>query len=125
MPIREEMKDLYPDDWPEIRAEIRARAGDKCEGCGLANKAIGYRDSTGHFWVEDTESFIPDDVGKLITIVLTVAHVDHDPTNNDRDNLRLWCQKCHNGHDAQHRADGRRARKDKASGQMNLLGDPD
>jgi len=28
-------------------------------------------------------------------VVLTVAHLDHDPTNNEPDNLRAMCQRCH------------------------------
>lgn len=41
---------------------------------------------------------------RTVKIVLTVAHLDHDPTNNALDNLRALCQRCHNRHDAKHRA---------------------
>lgn len=36
-------------------------------------------------------------------IVLTVAHLDHQPENCDDDNLKAMCQKCHNNYDRQHR----------------------
>jgi tRNA(Ile)-lysidine synthase TilS/MesJ len=42
------------------------------------------------------------------TVVLTVAHIDHDLTRNGPDNLRHWCQRCHNTHDAHHRAKTRK-----------------
>ena len=35
MPIRPENKARYPKNWPEISARIRARAGNKCEDCGV------------------------------------------------------------------------------------------
>ena len=33
-------------------------------------------------------------------VVLTVAHLDHMPENNDMDNLKHWCQRCHLTYDA-------------------------
>lgn len=44
-------------------------------------------------------------------VVLTIAHLDHNPTNNDPSNLRAWCQKCHNTYDARQRAANNKARK--------------
>lgn len=32
---------------------------------------------------------------RWVKIVLTVAHVDQDATNNARENLRALCQRCH------------------------------
>ena len=35
MPIRPEMRELYPRDWPEISRRVRfERAGGVCQGCG-------------------------------------------------------------------------------------------
>ena len=28
-------------------------------------------------------------------VVLTIAHLDHDPTHSDDDNLKAMCQRCH------------------------------
>ena len=36
-------------------------------------------------------------------VVLTIAHLDHDPGNSDPGNLRAMCQRCHNAYDAPHR----------------------
>lgn len=90
MPIRPENKTRYPKDWREIASRIRARAGDCCEGspdfpdCRAAN---GKRHPV-------TES----------RVVLTVAHLDHEPENCDPENLRAWCQRCHLNYDKQHHA---------------------
>ena len=33
-------------------------------------------------------------------VVLTIAHIDQDPANNEPANLRALCQRCHNALDA-------------------------
>ena len=48
---------------------------------------------------------------RVIRIVLTVAHVNHIVEDCSDDNLKAWCQRCHNRHDAQARADGIRSRR--------------
>jgi hypothetical protein len=40
-------------------------------------------------------------------VVLTVAHLDHDPTNCGDDNLRAMCQRCHLAYDHEHHARSR------------------
>ena len=61
--------------------------------------------------------------GRRIHGSFTVAHLDHDPTNNDPTNLRALCQRCHLTHDAklhaQHAAITRRQRQIEA-GQLTL-----
>ncbi len=112
-PIRPENKDKYPANWPEKRAKVQKRAGDKCEKCGLVNGIEGYRDLRGAFIEVDPSSpGVPVGCpGKRMTIVCTTAHLDHDPTNNDMDNLRFWCQQCHNRYDAPERAAGIKRRR--------------
>ena len=63
-------KGKYPPDWPEIAAQVRADAGDKCERCGHANDV-----ATRH--------------------VLTVHHLDGNKANVARWNLAALCQRCH------------------------------
>lgn len=97
MPIRPENRGLYPENWKAIREEILDRAGNRCEGspafpdCRAKNHAP--HPTTG------------------ARVVLTIAHLDHDPTNNEPGNLRAWCQKCHNTYDAPERARRRRGRR--------------
>ena len=128
-PIRPENKDKYPANWPEIRAKVQERAGDKCEKCGLINHAEGYRDQLGHFHQYDEADFQFQPFFSIkLVIVCTTAHLDHDPTNNDLDNLRFWCQQCHNRYDAPERAAGIKRRRRNAiaeAGQegLDLSGD--
>jgi hypothetical protein len=110
------MRPLYPANWKEISRRIRfERAGGKCEVCQLPDGAIGFRDLNGQFVgrsPEDSEiGFMVffDDNGReyrrpAVKIVLTVAHLDHNPANNNEANLKALCQRCHNRHDGPHRA---------------------
>lgn len=83
MPIRRDLRGLYPPDWPEISRRIRfVRAGGRCETCDRPHGAGG--------------------------VVLTTAHLDHDPANNADDNLRALCQRCHLAYDAHHHLANRR-----------------
>lgn len=104
MPIKPENRALYPRDWKAIRAEVLGRAGNQCEFCGVPNHTWIDQFSDGR-WSKNVDCSM--DFG-LVWIVLTIAHLDHDPTNNgttgDRPNLRALCQRCHNRYDAPMRA---------------------
>lgn len=39
---------------------------------------------------------------RLVKVVLTVAHLDHQPENCADDNLKALCQKCHLDYDREH-----------------------
>jgi hypothetical protein len=77
---------LYHPDWKNISKDIRFnRAGNKCENCGLANGEIGVRRKDGSFYIPsgmELEAMWIDGE-KTTKIVLTVAHLDHDKSNND------------------------------------------
>jgi 5-methylcytosine-specific restriction endonuclease McrA len=60
----------YPVNWPEIAMAIKAAAGWKCEHCGHPDHV-----ESGH--------------------VLTVHHLDLNPSNCKPDNLVALCQRCH------------------------------
>lgn len=90
MPIRPENKSRYPSNWKDIRESILKRADNKCEFCGVEN-----------------HSHRVNAQGKLVKVVLTIAHLDHTPENCDPNNLRALCQACHNRYDAKHRAETR------------------
>ena len=84
-------------EWKALRAAVLKRAGWRCEGSpafpdcraehGKPHPATG------------------------AAVVLTIAHLDHDPANNAAANLAAWCQRCHNRHDAPHRAQTRARRR--------------
>lgn len=116
MPIRPENKHRYPANWDEIRKGILERAKHRCEGCGLYNGEIGYRDEHGVFHSKDW-NYCQQDGQKPIRIVLTIAHLDHTPENNNPANLRAWCQRCHNRYDAPYRAANRKARRERDNNQ--------
>ncbi len=81
-------RDRYPADWEAISASIRERAGNRCEwpDCGLENASI-IQGKRGPY-----------------RVVLTVAHLDHNPGNCDLSNLRAWCQPHHLHYDVRHHA---------------------
>lgn len=129
MPIRKENQWRYPPNWPEISAAIRERAWNMCEQCGVENHALGGRDSDGTFLPATPTGTNgtglswprPGDYGecrkgnrrawlKIIRIVLTVAHLNHKPEDCRPENLRCWCQRCHNRYDAAERRRGRMER---------------
>lgn len=98
MPIRPENKGRYPKDWRRISLEARERAGWQCEG------SPAYPDcrAANHQPHPVTGS----------RVVLTVAHLDHQPENCAPANLRAWCQRCHVTYDAaHHRATAARTRR--------------
>lgn len=74
-------RSLYPPDWEQISNHIRfERAGGVCEECGAVHgqphPVTGSR------------------------VVLTTAHLDHNPANCTDDNLMALCQRCHLRYDA-------------------------
>lgn len=118
----------YPPNWKsEIRPAILARANNRCEFCGLENYAIGYRD--GRVWHEIEQSFAGDiqaedaisEGFKIIKIVLTIAHLDHDVNNNDYSNLKALCQKCHLNYDHKNHMANSRATRNKKKGLTELF----
>lgn len=75
----------YPPNWGEISWQVRNEAGWRCEGspmypdCRAAHRQP--HPVTGS------------------EVILTVAHLDHNPMNNERWNLRAMCQRCHLAYD--------------------------
>lgn len=97
----------YPPNWKsEIRPRILERAGNKCECCGLKNKAIvfSFIENGIREWKEEMNQFDFDLFEpKKVKVVLTVAHLDHDETNHDvkDDRLKAMCQLCHLRYDSE------------------------
>tara|TARA_R110001592_G_scaffold104697_1_gene294562 strand:- start:63080 stop:63421 length:342 start_codon:yes stop_codon:yes gene_type:complete len=98
VPIRPENRNKYPKDWKEISIRIRFdRAEGRCECDGLCGEDHGGRCEARHGKPHPVTGS---------KVVLTVMHLDHDPTNNDDTNLMAGCQKCHNRYDAPMRRRG-------------------
>lgn len=81
----------YGKTWPATSAQIRERSGGQCECSGECSKHADRctaRNKEEH----------PITGG---IVVLTVAHLDHDPRPDDHnpERLRAMCQRCHNAYD--------------------------
>lgn len=61
------------------------------------------------------------DEGRPIVIVLTVAHLDHQPGHCDPSNLRAWCQRHHLAYDQPHHAQTAFATRRAAKGTLELF----
>lgn len=124
MPIKPENRARYPANWAsEIRPAILARAKECCEQCKAKNGSVVCREMSGEsYMTEDGYVFDSSNgdclgrarlydypAGRYVTIVLTVAHLDHRPENCDPENLRAWCQRCHLRYDQAHHNESRRA----------------
>ncbi|MFT8366602.1 MAG: hypothetical protein ABF623_12215 [Gluconobacter cerinus] len=113
MPIRRELKALYPPNWPELSRQARfERAGGMCQRCGRPHGQTlqvlpGGRwkhPETGHWFNGRGRPVAPPDLIALLQtrqtkVVLAAAHLNHDPTVNRLRNLRALCQRCHLLHD--------------------------
>lgn len=111
MPIKPANKSRYPKDWKAIRKEVLERAGHKCEQCGVPNYAWRVR-YTGE-WSMDEYAALDmagygdtDGNGRITRIVLTIAHLNHDPSDcgepGNRPNLKALCQRDHLAWDKEH-----------------------
>lgn len=140
MPIKAELRALYPADWKAIRAEVLERAANCCERCGVENHAWISRawSNAARYVVLAADVVRRWQVRKLwdrtigrppIRVVLTIAHLDQNPRNNGapghRKNLAALCQRCHLLHDReqhqQNAADTRRRKLEAKSGQLRLI----
>jgi len=115
----------YPPNWrSEIVPRIKARAGEvldesgkivteaRCEWCNVTNHETGARDRFGVWRQENAIHNMNSGQGidlygefpKMVTIVLTTAHLDHDKENHEvrDDRLAALCQRCHLNYDRGH-----------------------
>jgi hypothetical protein len=141
MPIRKNLRHLYGTNWRAvIRPRILARAANRCERCGKPNHTrVATTSGKGIFgpwmvWaITDAENLVVSDWTddrrewasvetydrenpefRHIRVVLTVAHLNHEPADNRDENLKALCQWCHLIHDLTHHHESRAHRKDAA-----------
>jgi 5-methylcytosine-specific restriction endonuclease McrA len=126
MPIKPENRSKYPTDWLQIRDRILEREGHCCKFCKVPNHIYIARSVDGRYYMlasgEARDASTGEQVAfhfdefptqKWIEVVLTVAHLDHDPTNNADENLAALCQRCHNRHDVPQRVESRRKTRER------------
>jgi len=96
MPVRPESRARYPANWKEIALKLKDDVNWTCEG------SPAYPDCRAEHGEDH-----PVTKSK---VVLTVAHLNHTPEDCARENLKVWCQRCHNTYDAPERAKNRALR---------------
>jgi 5-methylcytosine-specific restriction endonuclease McrA len=108
VPIRTENRARYPKDWAAISRSIRHhRARWVCEGIPGGERCFAVHGE-------------PHPITRS-KVVLTVAHLDHQPENCEPANLRALCQRCHNAYDAPMRRQGVKARARAALSTPDML----
>lgn len=132
---------LYPANWKtEIRPEVLERDGHACKFCKVPNYEIVCRGTWGGVpvWQNDDGQIFSAETGerlgeaycgevwegkeqRVTKVILTIAHLDQDKTNNDLDNLAALCQRCHLGHDIKHHMANARETNRKKKGLQNLF----
>jgi hypothetical protein len=115
MPIRRELRPLYPPHWRELSRHVRfERAGGR-QRCGRRHLTLVRCLHDGR-WFDDQAATWRDRRGRLARwpdlveatrfrmtrVVLAAAHLDGDPANNRMTNLRALCQRCHMLQDRPH-----------------------
>jgi hypothetical protein len=113
MPIRRELRPLYPAHWPALSRRVRfERAGGACERCGRPH-GLQLRCLPDGRWFDPRCGTWRDGRGRparwpdleemtrqyTTHVILAAAHVNHDPARSGPRNLRAWCQRCHLAHD--------------------------
>jgi hypothetical protein len=128
MPLSKEKRAKYPKNWAAIRAEVLARANMACECTGecKADHQFGGRCFLVHGSMVMRGK--PEEelgVQRRVRIVLTIAHLNHNPKDSRRANLKAMCQRCHLRYDLKlHQANAAATRMKKA-GQLPLWGGRD
>ena len=127
MPIRPHLREFYRGPaWAETRRRILKRAGNCCEQCHVPNSEVIARVDSHPGWWFTLDGEAHDAAGELrgmfrgseltpdrfVTIVLTIAHLNHTPGDDRDENLKALCQRCHLVHDKGHHKETRTDRKD-------------
>lgn len=143
MPIKPENMVKYPGgsikspEWRAIRKRIGARSGWKCETCGAPHMTIvarGTYNGRDAYMVIDTNEVYCAETGlkmaemrlsdfnarKVLKIILTVAHLDHDESSEDDENLKHLCQRHHLRLDAKHHARNAARTRRAKGGQLDM-----
>lgn len=116
MPIRPELRPLYPPHWKALSRRVRfEKARGRCQECGRRHLTV-IRCLPDGRWFDEIDRVWRNSRGRpcrwpdLVEavhfrntrVVLAAAHLDHDPSHNRLRNLRALCQRCHMKHDQDH-----------------------
>jgi hypothetical protein len=116
MPIRPDLRPLYPPHWRDLSRYVRfERAGGRCQGCCRPHLARVRCLPDGRWFDDDARTWrdkrgrparwpnlLETPERRSTRVVLAAAHLDNDPSNNRLVNLKSLCQRCHMLHDRPH-----------------------
>lgn len=108
-PIRPEMRDRYPPDWKQISDRIKfERAKGRCECVGECGRDPYHLDPIDGRCVNRHGQ---PAIGSGSKVVLTTAHLNHEPSDCRDEALKAMCQGCHLWYDREHHAETKRDRR--------------
>ena len=109
--MKKGIRKRYADNWQYISSYIKfERAKNRCEKCNIKGGIIIRRRPHGHYHEltfseleavqQCMDSYKLHEKQalkrlKLTKVSLSVAHLDHNESNNDYLNLLCMCQRCH------------------------------
>lgn len=105
-------RSLYPDNWEQIAHDVKQAANWHCEECGrpcrkpgeslqAMKERVQWNGVIEECWPsfelewQQREVFALYEVPKPTRFVLTVAHLNHNPEDCRRENLKALCSVCH------------------------------
>lgn len=120
-------RELYPDNWEEIAISIKDEVSWTCEECGKVCRKPGELTTDFLHRIKTTSRLaeecpvVADYLEAPRRYLLTVAHLNHIPSDCRRENLKALCSPCHCRYDLSQMATKRRIKKEVA-GQLQLPG---
>lgn len=121
---------LYPDDWNAIAFRIKNDANWTCESCDRPCRKPNetrmdfvlrlYGDHAENWWQQFSDVQQQQIKVRFKRFCLTVAHLNHVPSNCDRANLRALCTPCHCRYDLSQMATKKLLKRER-NGQGNVF----
>jgi 5-methylcytosine-specific restriction endonuclease McrA len=111
----------YPKNWSLLAIAIKDAASWCCQQCGKpcckpGEAVTEFEKRLDTRWLTDLVSFISELGQAEVALyrpkrfLLTVAHLDQDPSNNEPENLKALCAPCHLRYDRRFQAFNRRTK---------------
>lgn len=121
MPLARDAWAKYPPDWDARSLAVKEAAGWRCECTGYCHRPPRHLGADGRCVNRHGDLAY----GTGARVVLTTAHLDHDPWNWLNPRLAALCAGCHVHYDREHHARSRAKRHAAelaAGGQLSLEG---